>query len=92
MKFIEDRGSNKHQKKIALYKCGCGNVVNGGAINNYALHGARISCHKDHRIAMSFAVCALAADGTTILDDETCVNISYPGFFKDLVKIHSITK
>ena len=73
-------------------KCGCGNVVNGGAINNYALHGARISCHKDHRIAMSFAVCALAADGTTILDDETCVNISYPGFFKDLVKIHSITK
>jgi 3-phosphoshikimate 1-carboxyvinyltransferase len=48
------------------------------------LHGAEIACHADHRIAMSFAVASLAADGETVLDDEKCVRISYPEFFEDL--------
>ncbi len=48
------------------------------------LHGALIRCHADHRIAMSFAVASLIAEGSTSLDDESCVRISYPGFFRDL--------
>lgn len=48
------------------------------------LHGASIRTYKDHRVAMSFAVASLVADGETILDDESCVNISYPVFFQDL--------
>lgn len=51
------------------------------------LHGAEIACHADHRIAMSFAVASLAADGETVLDDEKCVRISYPEFFEDLKKL-----
>ena len=33
---------------------------------------------------MTFAVTALAADGETEILDADCVNISYPGFYKDL--------
>ncbi len=54
-----------------------GYIINGGR----PLHGASIRTYKDHRIAMSFAVAALNADGETTLDDPSCVNISYPGFF-----------
>lgn len=48
------------------------------------LHGANIRTFKDHRIAMSFAVASLIAEGDTTLDDAACVDISYPEFFRDL--------
>ena len=57
-----------------------GFVIEGGR----PLHGALIHTYKDHRIAMSFAVASLAADGESELDDYACVDISYPGFFRDL--------
>lgn len=60
-----------------------GFVIRGGR----ALHGANIRTHGDHRIAMSFAVAGLAAQGTTCIDDETCVSISYPEFFRSLMQI-----
>jgi 3-phosphoshikimate 1-carboxyvinyltransferase len=41
----------------------------------------------DHRIAMSFAVLALAAEGATTIHDADCVAKSYPNFWKDLEKI-----
>lgn len=57
-----------------------GMVIRGGR----PLHGAVVDSHKDHRIAMSFAVAALAADGDTKILDDDCVSISYPGFYEDL--------
>ncbi|MBE5912513.1 MAG: 3-phosphoshikimate 1-carboxyvinyltransferase [Pseudobutyrivibrio ruminis] len=48
------------------------------------LHGALISTYKDHRIAMSFAIAGLVADGETSFDDEGCCVISYPEFFETL--------
>lgn len=57
-----------------------GMIIHGGK----ALHGAYIDSHLDHRIAMSFAVAALAAEGETEIGDAHCVNISYPGFYEDL--------
>lgn len=60
-----------------------GLIIRGGK----PLHGARINTHLDHRIAMSFAVAALCADGTTELKDSSCVSISYPGFFSDLERL-----
>ncbi|SOB91647.1 3-phosphoshikimate 1-carboxyvinyltransferase [Pseudobutyrivibrio ruminis] len=47
-------------------------------------HGALISTYKDHRIAMSFAIAGLVADGETSFDDEGCCVISYPDFFETL--------
>ena len=57
-----------------------GMIIHGGR----PLHGATISPYLDHRIAMSFAVAALAADGETDIQDADCVKISYPGFYTDL--------
>ena len=57
-----------------------GMIIHGGR----PLHGATINPYLDHRIAMSFAVAALAADGETKIQDADCVKISYPGFYTDL--------
>lgn len=57
-----------------------GMIINGGK----TLHGAEIDSKSDHRIAMSFAVASLMAEGETSILDAECVNISYPDFYKDL--------
>lgn len=57
-----------------------GMIIRGGA----PLHGALIDSYLDHRIAMSFAVAALAADSPNDIRDAQSVDISYPGFFRDL--------
>ena len=51
---------------------------------SYPLHGAVIDSHLDHRIAMSFAVGALGADGETTIEGADCVKISYPEFYETL--------
>lgn len=60
-----------------------GMIIKGGR----PLKGATIETHLDHRIAMSFAVASLIAEGTTTLDNSTCVTISYPNFYNDLDKL-----
>ncbi len=57
-----------------------GMIIEGGA----PVHGALVDSCMDHRIAMSMAVCGLAADGETTIRDAECVDISYPSFFSDL--------
>jgi 3-phosphoshikimate 1-carboxyvinyltransferase len=51
------------------------------------LRGAEIDPHGDHRIAMAFAVAALAADGASVIRDAGCAAVSYPDFFKDLERV-----
>ena len=60
-----------------------GMIIEGG----HPLHGAVIDSHLDHRIAMSFAVAALASEGETFIKDGDCVKISYPLFYEDLFKL-----
>lgn len=60
-----------------------GMVIHGGR----PLHGAVIDSKKDHRIAMTFAIAALAAEGETEIIDADCVNISYPAFYSDLERL-----
>lgn len=60
-----------------------GMIIEGG----HPLHGAVIDSRLDHRIAMTFAITALAADGETRIQGADCVRISYPGFYKDLEKL-----
>ncbi len=52
-----------------------GIVIQGGSIG-----GGRVNSHGDHRIAMSFSMAALRADGEIIIDDCANVNTSFPGF------------
>ena len=60
-----------------------GMIIRGGR----PLHGAVIDSKLDHRIAMTFAVTGLMADGETEILGAECVDISYPGFYKDLERL-----
>jgi len=51
------------------------------------LHGAEIEPRGDHRIAMAFAVAALAAEGATTIRDAECAGVSYPAFYDDLDRV-----
>jgi 3-phosphoshikimate 1-carboxyvinyltransferase len=51
------------------------------------LHGAEIDPHGDHRIAMAFAVAALAAEGPTVMRDADCAAVSFPAFYKELNRL-----
>lgn len=53
------------------------------------LNGGKINTFKDHRIAMAFSTLNLISDEKIKLDDEDCINVSFPGYF-DLIK--SLTK
>ena len=60
-----------------------GMIIHGGK----PLQGAKINSYLDHRIAMSFAVAGTICDGTMDIVNGDCVNISYPGFYKDLYSL-----
>jgi 3-phosphoshikimate 1-carboxyvinyltransferase len=46
------------------------------------LKGAAIDAARDHRIAMSFSVAGLCADGETVIDGAEWADISFPGFYR----------
>jgi len=52
-----------------------GIVIQGGKMS-----GGRVESHGDHRIAMSFAMAALRAEGTIEIGNCANVNTSFPGF------------
>src|SRR5699024_2740769 len=55
-----------------------GMIIHGGN----PLHGAEIHCAYDHRIAMTFSIAGINADGETIIRDSECVDVSYPTFYE----------
>lgn len=57
-----------------------GMIIEGG----YPLTGVPIHCSGDHRIAMTFTIAGINADGVTDILDSDCVHVSYPEFFRDL--------
>lgn len=60
-----------------------GMIITGGK----TLYGSVLDSHLDHRIAMAFAIAGMAAEGETEITRADCVDISYPGFYKDLEKL-----
>lgn len=50
-------------------------LIGGGG-----LHGGFATAHGDHRMAMSFAVAALAADAPCEIDGMEAADVSFPGF------------
>lgn len=57
-----------------------GLIINGPV----PLKFAECLTYDDHRIAMSCAVAGLVSEGGVKLDDSSCVDISFPGFFDQL--------
>lgn len=64
-------------------------IIIEGQGRGLKLCSGEIDTHKDHRIAMTFAVLALAGsqDTEVTLIDGDCINISYPTFYEDLAKL-----
>jgi 3-phosphoshikimate 1-carboxyvinyltransferase len=60
-----------------------GFIVNGTG----HLNGAETNSHKDHRIAMAFAIAGLAAHGKTTIRNAEWAEISFPEFFQILEKL-----
>ncbi|MCP9816745.1 3-phosphoshikimate 1-carboxyvinyltransferase [Synechococcus sp. GreenBA-s] len=52
-----------------------------------ALHGAEVDSETDHRVAMSLAVAALIASGSTRLHRPEAAAVSYPTFWDDLERL-----
>lgn len=64
-----------------------GMIIEGKGSSELPLTGAVIDSFADHRIAMSFAVASLIAEGETTIRGSECVSISYPDFYSDLLSL-----
>ena len=56
-------------------------------IQGAPLHASTVESHKDHRIAMSLAVAAMATPGKTTILNTNCIAKSYPNFANDFQKL-----
>lgn len=79
-----------------LAKVGCTATVSPDTVTIYPLtdivdQTPTLSSHNDHRMAMSLALLELGNDMTIHLDNERCVDKSYPNFWRDwaLLRPHS---
>ncbi len=70
-------GANVKETHDGMIICGSRNTL---------LKGNEVNSHNDHRVAMSLAVAGLKAEGETIIFDSGCVDISFPGFFEQILK------
>ena len=52
-----------------------------------SLSGGKIKTFNDHRIAMSFSIANLISNQSIILDNDKCIDISFPGYFNLLKKL-----
>jgi 3-phosphoshikimate 1-carboxyvinyltransferase len=64
-----------------------GYIIAGPAAGASRPSGGRADARGDHRMAMAFAIAALAADGPSVIDGSDVVAISYPGFFETLDRL-----
>ena len=66
-----------------IYELKDGFIIDGPT----QLKGAEIETFHDHRIAMTFTIAGLVADGDVVLDDPECISISYPEFYDELARL-----
>lgn len=60
-------------------------TIHGGA----RLTGAATDSLSDHRLAMTFAIAGLIADGVTHVGQPASAAVSYPGFFAELERVRA---
>lgn len=62
-----------------------GMVIEG---SSNPLKGGVFSSYHDHRIGMMVAVASLVCEEEIILENPSCISISYPNFFEDLDSLY----
>jgi 3-phosphoshikimate 1-carboxyvinyltransferase len=76
-------GAQVEERPDGLKVSGRGSGSNTGG----KLHAAEIDPRGDHRIAMAFAVAALAAEGVTVIRAADCAAVSFPTFYAELNRL-----
>ncbi len=82
---IRSMASQLRKMGVKIQELEDGLIIAGPA----KLKGTVVNSFGDHRTAMSLAVAALMAEGTTVIKDTECINTSFPGFEKIIRKISS---
>lgn len=80
---IEAMENELKKAGVNVRSTGDGLVIEGGK----PVRSGCFQTYNDHRVAMSMAVLALAAEGTSTIENHQCINISYPDFFITLESI-----
>ncbi|HEX2765323.1 MAG TPA: 3-phosphoshikimate 1-carboxyvinyltransferase [Candidatus Limnocylindria bacterium] len=63
-------------------------LPDGWRVSRGLPRAGRVTTHGDHRIAIAFAVAALAGVASAVeLDDPDCVAVSYPTFWGDVAEV-----
>jgi 3-phosphoshikimate 1-carboxyvinyltransferase len=96
---IRGAGELRHKESDRIAGIAAGLVALGARIDvdgddlaihgRAALRGAPTDSLDDHRLAMTFAIAGLVADGETAVGRPASAAISYPGFFADLERVRS---
>ncbi len=74
---------NLHRLGVAAEERPDGMVIPG----RQKFRAAAFDSFGDHRVAMAFAVAALAADGESVIHDAEAASVSFPEFWDTLAKI-----
>jgi len=77
---IDTMVSELKKMNIQIEATADGMVIVGGN----QIQGTQVKSYDDHRVAMSLAIAALGANGTTTIENSQCIAISYPTFESDL--------
>ncbi|MCL2415917.1 MAG: 3-phosphoshikimate 1-carboxyvinyltransferase [Defluviitaleaceae bacterium] len=85
---LQKMGADISQTKDGLIIKGTAITTKPATGNNAEkLKGATLNSHKDHRMAMSFAIAASLADNPSRISEADCINTSFPNFFNILKNI-----
>ena len=57
-------------------------IIEGNPMEDFC--EAKVSSHKDHRIAMMLCVASLLLEKPLVIEDVESMNISYPDFLQHL--------
>ena len=60
----------------------CGESLTSRLLGGRLLRGGEYTSRHDHRMVMALKVASLGADSPVIIDDEACVEKSFPDFLK----------
>ncbi len=74
---------NLRRMGVAAEECPDGMVIPG----RQKFHAAAFDSFGDHRIAMAFAVAALACDGESVIEGAEAASVSFPEFWERLSAI-----
>lgn len=62
-------------------------LEDGLIIHESPLKGAEVHGYDDHRMVMSLAIAGMKSEGDTIIDTAESINVTYPSFIEDFVKL-----